>query len=44
MRGVAGSAEHETGIAEVWTVSSLLIAATIVVHDLTITPFSQRLG
>ncbi len=40
----AAVAEKETGIAQVWTVTTLLVAASIVFHDVTATPLSRWLG
>ena len=38
------AAHKETHRDEVWTVATLLIAASIVAHDLTATPLSRWLG
>ena len=40
----AAVAHKETRNEHVWTVATLLIAATIVAHDLTATPLSRWLG
>lgn len=40
----AAVAHKETHNEYVWAVTTLLVAATIVLHDLTATPFSQWLG
>ncbi len=40
----AAVAHRETGVEQVWTIATLLIAVTIVLHDLTTTPFSQWLA
>ncbi len=40
----AAVAHEETGNPDVWPVATLLIAASIVVHDLTATPLSRWLA
>ncbi len=40
----AAVAEKETGLVEVWTVTTLLVAASAVVHNITVTPLSRWLG
>lgn len=40
----AAVATEETHNEQIWVIATLIIAATIVVHDLTATPFSRWLG
>ncbi|MDP9313288.1 MAG: cation:proton antiporter [Chloroflexota bacterium] len=40
----AAVAEKETGLAEIWTVTTLLVATSAVVHDITVTPLNRWLG
>ena len=35
---------HETGIEEVWVVSSLIVCASVLVHGLTDTPLTKLYG
>lgn len=37
-------AMHETGYAEIWTLTSLIIAASVIGHGMTSTPFSKAYG
>jgi NhaP-type Na+/H+ or K+/H+ antiporter len=40
----AGVALRTTGLPEAWSVSSLIITASVVAHGLTATPFTVRYG